>query len=92
VRIPEPEVGLARSPGSAAMMAAAWQISGSDPPHRESGLRSRISVSLDWPAGCRLSRTADVSISAITGESARYPNGSRQLDPKQIIVMRAPAG
>lgn len=30
-------------------------------------------------------RTADVSISAITGESARHPNVSRQLDHKQRI-------
>jgi hypothetical protein len=32
-----------------------------------------------------LSRTADVSTSAITGESAHHPDESRQLDHKQRI-------
>jgi hypothetical protein len=67
-------------------MAAAWQVSGSDSPHRESASEAAFLSAWTGLQAVVLSRTADVNISAITGESSHHPNVSRQLDHGSLLL------
>jgi hypothetical protein len=88
VRIPESGAGLARSLRLSCDDGRSLAGQRADSPHREAASEAAYPSASTGLRAVVSSRTANVSISAVTGESARHPNASRQLDHKQRIGVR----